>query len=178
MSQRDSGYKRLKNDSYETPDWVTEALVPFLPPAMNVWRLWECAAGKGGMAAVLRKAGYTVKASDITTGTDFLKSRARASWIITNPPYTLAQEFIEHALAHVDGGVAMLLRTDYDHAKERVHLFGKCPQFAAKIVLTTRIKWFKKNVASPSFNHAWYIWAIDHDGPPHLYYSHHRPNKK
>jgi hypothetical protein len=31
MSQRDSGYERKERDLYETPAWVTEALLPHLP---------------------------------------------------------------------------------------------------------------------------------------------------
>jgi hypothetical protein len=44
--------------------------------------------------------------------------------IVTNPPYTSAVLFIEHALRLMNGGgkVAMLLRTDFDHAKTRWHL--------------------------------------------------------
>jgi hypothetical protein len=58
--------------------------------------------------------------------------------IITNPPYALAQEFIGHALEMMepDGIVSMLLRTDFDHAKTRAHLFSGCPAFAKKPVLT------------------------------------------
>jgi hypothetical protein len=41
------------------------------------------------------------------------------------------------------GKVAMLLRTDFDHAKGRQHLFGQCPIFAKKLVLTRRIVWFE-----------------------------------
>jgi len=31
MSQRDSGYERKERDLYETPAWVTEAVIPHLP---------------------------------------------------------------------------------------------------------------------------------------------------
>ena len=31
MSQRESGYERIDRDLYETPEWVTEALLPHLP---------------------------------------------------------------------------------------------------------------------------------------------------
>ena len=46
--------------------------------------------------------------------------------IVTNPPYISATRFIEHALRLMSGGgkVAMLLRTDFDHAKTRRHLFS------------------------------------------------------
>jgi hypothetical protein len=66
------------------------------------------------------------------------------------------------------GKVAMLLRTDYDHAKGRQHLFGECPIFAKKLVLTRRIVWF--DGPNAAFNHAWYIWDWKHVGPPVLAY--------
>ena len=52
------------------------------------------------------------------------------------------------------GLVAMLLRTDFDHAASRLHLFSKCPAFTRKVVLTKRIVWFDGPKAAPSFNHA------------------------
>jgi hypothetical protein len=58
------------------------------------------------------------------------------------------------------GKVAMLLRTDFDHAKTRRHLFADCPAFARKIVLSKRIWWIKNSIGQPSFNHAWYIGII------------------
>jgi hypothetical protein len=92
--------------------------------------------------------------------------------IITNPPYTFAQAFIECALELMrpEGRVAMLLRTDYDHAKTRQHLFAGCPAFARKLVLTKRIVWFDGPRAAPSFNHCWMIWNWKHVGPPTLAY--------
>lgn len=42
MSQRDSGYERKERDLYETPEWVTLALVPHLRRAIN--SVWEPAA--------------------------------------------------------------------------------------------------------------------------------------
>ena len=97
-----------------------------------------------------------------------------ADGIITNPPYTEAVRFIEHALALTkpcDGFVAMLLRTDFDHAATRQHLFAHCPQFARKVVLTKRIRWFGGSTGSPSFNHAWYVWDWRHAGAPTLAYA-------
>ena len=65
----------------------------------------------------------------------------------------------------------MLLRTDFDHAKTRQHLFANCEAFAKKLVLTRRIKWFEDGGSSPSFNHAWFIWDWQHEGPPTMAYS-------
>ena len=125
------------------------------------------------MVAALSSAGFDVAASDIADGQDFLTQRAPRPFraIITNPPYELATEFIERALSIMpaDGFVAMLLRTDFDHAKSRQHLFGECAWFWKKVVLTKRIKWFDDSDGQPSFNHAWYIWAA-HSGKPTLAY--------
>ena len=166
MSQRNSGYERKERDCYETPAWVTEALLPHLPESVK--DIWEPACGSGKMVAVLKGAGFKVRATDIDSGTDFLEQRGCfIDAIVTNPPYALAQEFIEHALSMGDH-VAMLLRTDYDHAKTRQYLFGK--SFAKKLVLTKRIKWFEDSKGQPSFNHAWFIWDHAHNGPPILAY--------
>lgn len=172
MSQRDSGYQRIERDLYETPEWVTLALVPHLPTSDCV--VWEPASGGGKMVAALLKAGFDVTASDIADGRDFLTQPAPKPFraIITNPPYELATEFIERALKMMMGGgfVAMLLRTDFDHAKTRRHLFAGCPMFSRKVVLTKRIRWFEDSLGSPSFNHAWYVWEDCHQGPPIIKY--------
>jgi hypothetical protein len=172
MSQRDSGYARKERDLYETPEWVTLALAPHLPTTDCV--VWEPAAGGGKMVAALQKIGFDVSASDIETGCDFLAvSMPRPiRAIITNPPYELATEFVQRALGGVpsNGFVAMLLRTDFDHAKTRKHLFADHKAFSKKLVLTKRIKWFEGTNGSPSFNHAWFIWDWKHEGPPTLAY--------
>ena len=125
MSQRESGYERKERDAYETPEWVTEALLPHLPPQLAIW---EPAAGSGQMFRALCMRGHKVVGTDIVNGIDFLTTddHPPCNAIITNPPYALAQKFVEHALACAPL-VAMLLRTDYDHAKTRQHLFGRCP---------------------------------------------------
>jgi hypothetical protein len=172
MSQRESGYERKPLDQYETPTWVTMALNPHLP--VFTGKVWEPARGSGKMVAALRQAGFDVVGSDITQGVDFLDSDPETGVraIITNPPYALAQEFIERALS-IRGNriVAMLLRTDFDHAASRAHLFADCPMFAKKVVLTKRIRWFEGSNGSPSFNHCWMIWDRHHHGPPTLAYA-------
>ncbi len=171
MSQRNSGYDRISQDEYFTPQWVTLALVPHLPVK---GRVYEPACGSGMMASALIHGGYLVCVSDISTGTDFLEvPHTDAVAIVTNPPFGLAEKFIVHALDLMKpqcGMVAMLLRTDYDHAKTRKYLFAEHPAFAKKLVLTKRIVWFERPGAAPSFNHAWFVWDWQHVGPPTLAY--------
>lgn len=172
MSQRASGYDRKANDLYETPAWVTQALVPHL---QKINLIWEPAAGTNAMADVLTEANYKVITSDLSHGTDFLKVERLsngASAIITNPPFNLATQFIERALELMKPGglVAMLTRVDFDSAKTRRHLFADHPAFCKKIVLLRRIVWFEPATASPSFNHCWMIWDWRHQGPPTIAY--------
>lgn len=173
MSQRWSEYKRQKNESYETPAWVTEALVPFLPNSLLT--ILDPAAGSGKIVRALIKCGYAAVGTDIARkrdGVDFLKTDGDTEAVVTNPPYNQAAEFILHALAVTrkeNGFVAMLLRTDFDHAQTRVHLF-RHEAFSKKIVLTRRIVWFERKGAAPSFNHAWFLWDWYHRGPPTIAY--------
>lgn len=181
MSQRDSGYARKERDLYETPEWVTLALLPHLPS--RIQQIWEPAVGNSKMSDAIEAANFApVFGSDIATGWDFLSDRlpmvdGGIDAIVTNPPYEKATDFCNRALAFMEpvrGVVAMLLRTDFDHAKGRSHLFRDCPAFAKKLVLTKRIVWFEPEPGekgkSPSFNHAWFVWDWRHDGPPVIAY--------
>lgn len=179
MSQRQSGYERKPLDFYATPSWVTEALIGSVVACPG--SIWEPACGDGQMVRVLKER-FVVLATDIqSSGVDFLKVEslptADIRGIVTNPPYELAEKFCAHALElvrPVSGFVAMLLRCDFDHAKSRAYLFRDCSAWARKLVLTRRIVWFVeddgKPKASPSFNHAWYIWDHEHRGPPQISY--------
>ena len=149
---------------------MTRALLPYLGDIKSVW---EPAAGSGKMARVLEATGLQVLSTDISAGQDFLLAGEQpVDAIVTNPPYMSATQFIEHALRLMSscGKVATLLRTDFDHAKTRRHLFSNCPAFACKIVLTKRIRWIENSTGQPSVNHAWYIWDHKHTGKPTLEY--------
>jgi hypothetical protein len=173
MSQRPSGYERKEWDLYETPEWVTEAVIPHLP-----WiggNCWEPAAGSGKMVAVLGKHFDKVLATDAQQKESFFdfECASDSNAIITNPPYDQAQKFAEHALrltCPARGMVALLLRVDFDSAKTRAHLFDDCAAWAKKVVLLKRITWFKGE-KSPSYNHAWYIWSWRHEGPATIAYA-------
>jgi hypothetical protein len=171
MSQRDSGYDRKPDDFYETPAWVTNALQPYL---VGVRMIWDPAAGRGAMVKAMSTwPAVKVRATDLRGGIDFLTVGATNSLpldaIVCNPPYSMAQAFIDQALQLTRpwcGRVAMLLRVDFDSAKTRRHLFGGCAEFSKKLVLTSRIRWFAGTTGSPSFNHAWFVWDWANMGRP------------
>jgi hypothetical protein len=80
-----------------------------------------------------------------------------------------------HGGAAAPPSAAALLRCDFDSAKGRTHLFRDCPVFAKKITLIKRIIWFVeangKPKASASYNHAWFVWDHQHQGPATIAYA-------
>jgi hypothetical protein len=179
MGKHETGYARVDKDLYPTRErWVTEALLARLDLAgLNVW---ECAAGMGDMAEVLKAAGAArVYCSDIVDRGypldavhDFTLPSSpapgsRFDAIITNPPYGVrhatAETFIETGLAHIGRGgtLALLLPCDFDNANGRRRFFADCPHYRGKLVLTKRIVWFDRpdgTREAPKENHAWFIW--------------------
>jgi hypothetical protein len=176
MAQRISGYARQANDSYETPGSDRRHC-----PATALTRaphMGTRGAATGKMVEALGCAGFRVTGTDIASGVDFFECGALPSdtiqAIVTNPPYTYVQAFIEHALAltkPIGGAVAMLLRCDHDSARTRSYLFANCLAFAKKIILTKRIVWFERPGAAPSFNHAWFVWDWQRKGKPTIEYA-------
>ena len=154
--------KRSKADFYPTPPDVTVALLKtgLVPKVADIW---ECACGDGRLLNVLTKRGYTAVGSDIQDGFDFLQQREMffgTDWIITNPPFSLAEEFIEHA---ADLGVpfAFLLKANFWNAARRFPLFVDYPP-SYVLPLTWRPDFlFGAGGGAPLMDCAWNVWLPD-----------------
>lgn len=127
----------------------------------------------GHLVQALRDKGYKVLASDIVDRgcygsyiSDFFGCEHATCDIITNPPYSKAKEFVEHALDIVADGrkVAMFLKLTFLESKKRRALFDKYPP--ARIwVFSERVQCakngdfetYKKGVGT-AVAYAWYIW--------------------
>lgn len=179
MAQRDSGFERISGDRYFTPMWAVEPVANFIADRFQPSKIIDPSAGAGHLllpfAPKINVAGYDVEPDDslgmVTGGMivkcDTLLSPIKAgpsALIIMNPPYgergKMAERFIRMAIDSKAGLIAALLPVDFDSAKTRAPLFGACPQFDAKITLTSRIRWANvvQGKSSPSSNHAWFIW--------------------
>ena len=77
MSQRESGYQRKLLDQYETPAWVTQALMPHLPEFTG--KVWEPACGSGKMVPALGQAGLWSEATSLRAWTFWVGRRRRLS---------------------------------------------------------------------------------------------------
>lgn len=167
--------ERETNDYYATEPKAAHLLmeVEKFSPMM-----WECACGEGHLAKEFEKAGYQVYATDLIdrgygSQQDFLTSDAppfAGFDIITNPPYSKAQEFVEHALnISADGcKVAMFLKIQFLEGKSRRELFKKYPPKTV-YVCSERIKCAKNGDFESSKEHssvcyAWYVWQKGYTG--------------
>jgi len=86
----------LKNDGSDDFQTPKEALFPLIPYLKKEWIIWECACGTGNLVNGLKEFGFEVIGTDIKIGYDFLKWQPENyDCIITNPPYSLKQEFLK-----------------------------------------------------------------------------------
>jgi len=153
-----TAYKRVESDYYPTPPEATKALLNFLKlPAGTA--IWEPACGKGHMVKVMEEYGYKVTGSDIQGGEDYLRiPLEECDWIITNPPFSVSQEFIERSIQH-EKPFALLLKSQYWHAKKRLELFrGFPPTYILPLTWRPDFLFGKRGSGSPLMDVMWVVW--------------------
>jgi hypothetical protein len=165
------------DDAYMSPPVATGALLRHveLPP-----RLWECACGDGtGILDPLRAAGHEVIGSDLVAydrpdcfwRRDFLmehKLPDGCEAIITNPPFKLVEQFVEHAL-DLCPRVVMLLRLAFLESERRCAILEDCGLkqilcFRKRLPMMHRRGWEGRK-ANSGMAFAWFIWDRSHVGP-------------
>ena len=158
ISGGNSAYGRSAGDLYPTPPEVTYALLDFLNLPQNT-RIWEPACGKGDMVQEMESWGYQVTGTDISTGTDFLTADPEGcDWIITNPPFSLATDFICRC-AEIGKPFALLLKSQFWNARKRLDVFDHMPP-AWVLPLTWRPDFLFKSrgSGSPLMDVMWCVW--------------------
>lgn len=159
-------------DDFPTPPWATRALCHWLGDfsvPLSVLSCREPAANRGHMVAPLREYFRTVDASDAHDYgvgfpvADYLFPTpiAEVDWTITNPPFRLAEAFIDRALATSRIGAAMIVRAAFLEGVGRYErLFTKRPptdvlQFSERVVMHKgRLAPEGKSATA----YAWLVW--------------------
>lgn len=170
-------HDRADADYYATEPAATEWLCkieqfggPILEPS----------CGEGHISRQLQKAGYEVVSRDLADRgfgevADFLspENKEWAGDIVTNPPYSFAQEFVEKSLAIIPEGrkVAMFLKLTFLEGKRRARLFETTPPIRIW-VSRSRLKCamngdFEHTVGSATA-YAWFIWQKGFQGHPQI----------
>lgn len=167
-------------DFFPTPPWATRAFCQIVLPQIWPWpdvyagTAFDPACGEGHMAVALGEYFDQVEASDIHpygfgAVADFLHDDVRpaADWIITNPPFNQAEEFVTKGLQLARRGVAMLVRTAFvEGAARHRNLFARRPpqaiaQFVERVPMH-RGRWEPRGKTATAY--CWMVW-LRH--PPH-----------
>lgn len=162
-----------KDDLYETPEVAVRALlkVECIP-----FTVWEPCCGPGAIVRVLRDSGRGVIATDLVdygcqdskANIDFLMERSAPGGVpavVTNPPFKLAEEFVEHAISLVPE-VYMLMRVafleglrwegkGFRHHLARVHVF------APRLPMMHRHGWAGPVNSNSGMAFAWFSFQRD-----------------
>jgi hypothetical protein len=161
--------QRKANDFYETPFSLTRQFLELglLDPAASTL---EPASGAGAIVRILQEQGFS-KISAYDAETDFLKETTKYSQIITNPPFSLTQEFIMKAKQVATQRFALLLPLNYLHGKTRYEKIFRDSTFPlASVNVFIRYPFFGDALRADGKYKtgmmvcAWYVWDISHYG--------------
>jgi len=163
-----SEWERETNDYYATPEIAVkkllekEMLFPFiLEPACWEWHI----------SKVLEWYGKKVLSSDLIDRwygeqIDFLSDSFMDNWhwdIITNPPFSMAQEFVEKSLSIIRDNrkVCMLLRIQFLEGVKRNKFFRENPP--KKVYVFSRNircakNWDFDNATWNASTYCWFVW--------------------
>ena len=149
MSRQTKDYRLNHTDFYPTPAWCYENLeIP--------WKLFNSAhepgAGDGRIVKFLTDKGIPTTHTEITEGTDFFEWNENVDLILTNPPFSMAQEFIEHSIPRCNTCI-MLLRLNFlgtikrhefwkQHTPTGIHILSNSPSFTGSGTDATEYAWF------------------------------------
>lgn len=163
---------RAANDFYATPPNAVEMLLG-LENFSD--RVIEPCCGMGHIAKVLEAHGHNVDARDLIDrgygigGQDFLRSKDKDvdADVVTNPPYSLAQEFVEKSLDVVGEGhkVAMFLKLTFLEGKARRRMFEETPPIRIW-VSSSRLSCAKNggDFVQSCICYAWFVWMKGFSG--------------
>lgn len=137
--------ERIAHDFYPTPEGLTRGMLGKMAPYLPRKSILECCDGSGAISDILKAlpSTPTVQTNELypQEGRSYdyqLDATDPASWelfdpmdwVITNPPFSLAEKILPLAFEHSSKGVIMLLRLSYLEPCER------------------RADWLKKNTDS------------------------------
>jgi hypothetical protein len=149
-------------DDFFTPG---PAILPLLAHIPRNWVIWECAAGSGNLVKAFRENGYEVLGTDIKDGTDFrMWEPDRFDCIVTNPPYSLKDEFL-HRAYQLGKPFAMLIPLTSLEGKDRQRLFRN---YGVEIIFFDKRINFEcpdenktKEKSGSWFPTAWFTWGLN-----------------
>ena len=159
-------------DDFPTPPWATRALIEYVIEDKYALRSQSClepACGAGHMARVLKEYFGDVQCADAfqygyAAVRDFLTypyETNAVDWVITNPPFRLAEDFALRALRVARKGVAILARTVFLESVGRYEgIFRDTPpsKFAQFVERVPIVRGRLDVKATTATGYAWLLW--------------------
>lgn len=161
----------LKYEAYRTPDWAVDAV---LDCEVMTNRVVDPCAGWGVLAEAARDRGHNVISFELSTrwgygptGIDFLKIKRDLSnsTVFLNPPFSKAQEFIEHCHGLNARKIICFQRLAFWESEKRRVFWNKFPPNRIYLCGNRASCWrmdltaeeIKKKSQSTTA-HAWFVW--------------------
>ena len=180
-----SASKRQEHDFYATAPETTQLFLDrFLEDGGELGNdIWECACGEGHISIVLKEyfPQRNIWSTDLidrgfgTGGVDFLNLERKADTIITNPPFSLMNEFIEQGLEKSKKNLILFGKIQTLEGVERVSILKNSPLKYVYVYAKRQATW--KN-GQPVDNNgkkwattmctAWFVWEKTYKGEPIL----------
>ena len=150
-------------DFYPTPAWGTFALLKYI---QFDGKILEPCCGDGAMSEVLKSSGYEVDSSDIIDRgygecRDFLSITDTQDNIVTNPPFNIAANLINHSLNIANRKVCFLLRTAFLESRKRFEMFYRNRPPCTVLVFSERLSMYPKGYevkGGGTTSYSWFIW--------------------
>ena len=153
--------KQGSPNDFQSPNSAVKPLLPYL---RSDWIVWECACGKGNIVNYLNSNGVRTIGTDILEGKDFLTWQPEDfDCIVTNPPYSIKQQFLERCY-ELGKPFALLLPLTTFETKKRQKLFrdnGVEVLFLPERVRFETPSGRKEDESSPWFSTAWFCWKLN-----------------
>jgi hypothetical protein len=148
--------KNEKHDHFDTPAYAVYPLLEYIPPEWVIWEPTDT-TGNSEITRALRDHGNKVISTSQET-LDFLTGTPDFEFdcIITNPPYTLKDEFIENCIK-MRKPWAMLMPLTALEGIKRGKMFNNLGQFFGILVLDRRVEF---TGGSCWFNTSWFCHRI------------------
>lgn len=186
MSSTNRGSQRSPADNYKTPSWCTRRLLEARPDLLKRKGYWlEPCAGMGDIIKVVHEFQPSIRVdavelrkecSKTLDGLENVISACPKNFLefevptgfkyavtITNPPFRLAQEVLEHCLEITKGEVIMLLRLNYVGSEKRFDFMAR--QMANDILVLPNRPPFSRDKhgkwGTDSIEYAWFCWDTE-----------------
>ena len=172
--------ERAENDYYATPYESTKAL---LDVESFIGDFIEPCVGGGHIAEVVKEyypnsnvvgVDLVDRGYDNTIVSNYFDYKFDGDFnVVTNPPYSMAQEFLEHSMDNLKEGkkVAMFLKIQFLEGAKRRELFKKYPPKVVHVFSKRQNPWRngspvdeKGKPWSSTMCFAWFVWEKGYNG--------------